>query len=176
MTNMDEKGLFNFKTVIVLLVIFILSSIAFLVILRIDIFVHEDLYNYGLQFSTMWANDYWYHKNMLLVFTAGTAALSTLSMIPHFDYSKKPTTRSKLTGILLPIIAIIYLIFSIGFFLRLDNIIQNILPRYGLSISYAWTTEYWNLNTITISLMAVTLILLVIPAIRTLDLLDFELE
>jgi hypothetical protein len=90
---MTTKGLMNFKTVIVLLIIFILSSIAFLVVLRIDLFINKDLYAYGLQFNTLWANDYWYQKNMLLVFLSGTSALSVLSMIPHFDYSNQPTNN-----------------------------------------------------------------------------------
>ncbi|MCW3997577.1 MAG: hypothetical protein NWF10_03290 [Candidatus Bathyarchaeota archaeon] len=94
---------------LILLVIFVFTSIAFLIILRIDLFVHADLYEYGLQFTTLWANDYWYNKNMLLVFLVGSSTLSALLMIPHFDHSKKPTLSSRWTGILLPIISVIYL-------------------------------------------------------------------
>jgi hypothetical protein len=166
MNNLTDKGLFDFKTVIILLIIFVLTSITFLVILQIDLFVNADLYEYGLQFSTLWANGYWYNKNMLLVFFAGVSSLSVLSMIPHFDYSKKPTTTSKWTGIFLPIISVIYLIFSMVFFTQVDNIIQNILPQYDLIINYVWTAEYWNLNTIALTLMITSLILLIIPAIE----------
>lgn len=173
---MTTKGLMNFKTVIVLLIIFILSSIAFLVVLRIDLFINKDLYAYGLQFNTLWANDYWYQKNMLLVFLSGTSALSVLSMIPHFDYSNQPTTISKWTGALLPTISIIYMIFSISTFLRIDDIIQNILPQYGLNISYIWTSDYWNLNSIALTLMIASLLLLIIPTIRTSEILALELK
>jgi hypothetical protein len=172
---MTTKGLIDFKTVIILLVIFILSSIAFLIVLRIDLLVHVDLYDYGLQFNTLWANEYWQIKNMLLVFIAGAATLSVLSMIPHFDYSKQPTKISKWTGTLLPIIAIIYMIFSISSFLRIDDIIQNVLPQYNLIINYVWTAEYWNLNSIALTLMIVSLLLLIIPTIRTSEILELEL-
>lgn len=173
---MTTKGLIDYKTLIVLLVIFILSSTAFLIVLRIDLIVHVDLYDYGLQFNTLWANEYWQIKNMLLVFIAGTATLAVLSMIPHFDYSKQPTNTSKWTGTLLPVIAIIYMIFSISSFFRIDDIIQNMLPQYNLIISYVWTADYWNLHSIALTLMIVSLLLLIIPTIRTLKIIELELE
>ena len=176
MIYLTKKGLMNFKTIIILLIIFILTSISFLLILRIDLFVHTDLYSYGLEFTTLWANNYWYQKNMLLVFLVGSITLTVLSMIPHYDYSKKPTPISKWTGALLPTISIIYLIFSISTFYKIDDIIQNILPQFNLNVSYVWTSEYWNYSSITLSLMIVSLILLIIPTIRTSEILEFELE
>ena len=176
MTNMGNNGLFNFKTVIVLIVIIVLSFLSFLVVLRIDSFVHEDLYSYGLQFDLLWANDYWFNKDMLLTFLVGTTVLCALSILPHFDHSKQPTTFSKWTGNLIPIVAAIYMIFSISFFLRIDDIIKNTLPQYGVRLSYTWTAEYWNLNTIIITLMITSLMLLIIPIIRTLEILELELE
>ena len=71
---------------------------------------------------------------MLIVFLFGASALSVLSMIPHFDHSNKLTKSSKWTGLLLPIITIIYLIFSLLFFTQLDSIVQNVLPQYNLII------------------------------------------
>ena len=106
MNKMHDKGLFDFKTVIVLIVIIVLSTFSFLVVLRIDWFVHEDLYSYGLQFDLLWANDYWFNKNMLLTFLAGATILSALSILPHFDHSNQPTTFSKWTGNLIPIVAL----------------------------------------------------------------------
>jgi hypothetical protein len=35
------------------------SLVSMLATLRIDSIVHQTLYNYGLQFSTQWANPYW---------------------------------------------------------------------------------------------------------------------
>ena len=166
----------NFNTVIILLIVFILSSISFLLILRVDILVHTDLYSYGLQFSTLWANEYWYQKNMVLVFLFGSITLTLLSMIPHYDHSIKPTPISKWTGALLPSFSIIYLIFSISIFLKIDYIIQNILPQFNLNITYIWTSEYWNYSSITLSLLMASLILLIIPTIRTLEILEFKLE
>ena len=176
MKNMNDKGLFNFKTVIILIIIIILSSLAFLAVLRIDSFVNEDLYSYGLQFDLFWANDYWFNKNLLLTFVASATVLSALSIIPHFDHSTKPTTFSKWAGNFIPIVAAIYMILSISFFLRIDSIIKNTLPEYGLSLSYMWTAEYWTLNTTLITLMLASLLLLIIPIIRTLEILEIQLE
>ncbi len=176
MKNMNDKGLFDFKTVIVLITIIVLSSLAFLVVLRIDSFVHEDLYSYGLQFDLLWANDYWFNKNLLLTFITGATVLSALSMLPHFDHSNKPTTFSKWAGNFVPIVAAIYMVLSISFFLRIDDIIKNTLPQYGVSLSYLWTAEYWNLNTSLVTLMITSLLLLIIPTIRTLEILEIELE
>jgi hypothetical protein len=138
--------------------------------------VHKDLYSYGLTFSTIWANDYWYYKNILLVFLSGSITLTVLSMIPHFDHSNKPNQISKWAGALLPTVSILYLIFSINTFLKIDDIIQNVLPSYNLNISYIWISEYWNLNSITLTLMIASLILLNIPTIRTLEILKLELD
>ena len=54
MFNVTNNKLSDFKTVIVLLAIFILSSVAFLVILRLDLFVNNELYEFGLQLNTNW--------------------------------------------------------------------------------------------------------------------------
>ena len=86
------------------------------------------------------------------------------------------TNLSKWTGTLLPTIAIIYMIFSISSFLRIDDIIQNILPHYNLIISYVWTAEYWNLNSIALTLMILSMSLLIIPTIRTSEILELELD
>lgn len=173
---LTTKGLMNFKTVIILLIIFILSSISFLLVLRIDLLVHTDLYSYGLEFSTLWANNYWYQKNMLLVFLFGSMTLTVLSIIPHYDHSKKPTYISKWTGIILPIISIIFLIFSISTFFKLDDIIQNILPQFNLNINYIWSSEYWNFSSIALFLMLASMIFLIIPTIRTLEIIEFKLD
>ena len=60
--------------------------------------------------------------------------------------------------------------------LKIDDIIQNVLPSYNLNISYIWISEYWNLNSITLTLMIASLILLIIPTIRTLEILKLELD
>lgn len=176
MKKVNAKRLSDFKTVIILLIIIVLFSFSLLVVLRIDSFVHEDLYSYGLQFNQLWANDYWYNKNMLLTFIAGATVLSALSILPHFDQSNKPTTFSKWTGNFVPIVAAIYTIFSLSFFLRIDDVIKNILPEYGVSLGYLWSAEYWNLNTAMVTLLIASLLLLIIPAIRTLEIITVELE
>jgi hypothetical protein len=68
------------------------------------------------------------------------------------------------------------MIFSISTFLRIDDIIQNILPQYDLNISYVWTSDYWNLNSIALTLMIASLLLLIIPTIRTSEILALELK
>jgi len=66
---MSWKGLFSgFWLVRVVLVLWLVSSgfVVFL-LLRIDDVVHHELYNFGLQFSTVWAVPYWSFLRLVFV-------------------------------------------------------------------------------------------------------------
>jgi hypothetical protein len=97
-------------------------------------------------------------------------------MIPHYDHSKNPTSISKWTGTILPTISIIFLIFSISTFFKIDDIIHNVLPQFNLNINYIWSSEYWNFSSIALSLMIASVIILIVPTIRTSEIIKFELD
>lgn len=63
------------------LVLWLVSS-AFIIVLlgRIDSIVHGDLYNYGLQFSLVWASSYWVFARLIYVFLAVPMIFSSVAL------------------------------------------------------------------------------------------------
>ena len=165
---MNIKKIFEFKNILfVLLLSIVLNIISFLLVLRIDSFVHVDLYNYGLIFNNEWAKDYWFYKDLLLTFLSGSIIISILSVIPHYDQNKQPSNFSKWAGILLPLTAIVYQTLSIIFLFQIDQIIKNDLHQFGLPSNFDWNTEYSNLHLATLTVIIIVIALLIIPMIRT---------
>lgn len=64
---------------------------------RIDWIVHDELYNYGLQFNYVWANPYWFSLRLIYVCLAIPSFLSAvllgLDLWNKFG-SQKPSARS----------------------------------------------------------------------------------
>ena len=172
---MDFKGLLKDKFVLALLVVVILNAIAFGLVWRLDIFVNGDLYDFGLIMSSEWANDYWYSAKMLWTFLAGTTALAALSIIPHYMHGKEPSRVSKWLGFLLPSVAFVYQGLCIVFLMQIGSIVQNRLYDYGLPVNFDWTTTYNPINTAVFALMVVALLALIIPVMRTLELIEIEI-
>ena len=172
---LDFKGLFKDRIVQVLLFAVVLNVVCCVLVWRFNVFVHGDLYNYGLIFSLEWAQDFWYSNMMLWVFLIGATALTVLSIIPHRQHSIKPGKTTKWLGFLLPSIAIVYQGLSIMYFWQMCDIVQNRLIDYGLASSLEWTSTYNSLSATTFALMAFVLIVLIIPAIRTLDIIKIEI-
>ena len=165
---MDIKKIFEFKNILFLLLLsIVLNTIVLLLVLRIDSFVHVDLYKYGLIFSNEWAKDYWFFKDLLLTFLSGSIIIGVLSIIPHYDHDKQPTNFSKWTGMLLPLAGIVYETFSIIFIMQTDQIIQNDLYQFGLISNFNWGAEYWNINLAALTLMIIVIVLFTIPMMGT---------
>lgn len=164
---MNIKKVFEFKNILFLLLLaIVLNIIGFLLILRIDSFVHVDLYNYGLIFDNDWAKNYWFFKDLLLTFLSGSIIISILSLIPHYDHNTQPTSFSKWAGILLPLTGIVYETLSIIFLTQLDQIIQNDLYQFGLLSNFDWSVEYSNLYLAALTVMIIAIVVLIIPMIR----------
>ena len=171
----DVKGLLKDSTVLVLLVVAVLNLICCVLVYRFIFFVHGDLYNYGLIFSLDWADDFYYSNIMLWVFLDGAILLSVLSIIPHRQYSIKPSKTSKCLGFLLPIITIIYQGLSIMYFWQMYDIVKNRLGDFGLISSGEWTSTFSSLSNTTFALMVIALLLLFIPALRTTGIIEIEI-
>ena len=164
---MNVKKVFEFKNILFLLLLaIVLNIIGFLLILRIDSFIHVDLYNYGLIFDTEWAKNYWFFKDLLLTFLSGSIIISILSLIPHYDHDTQPTSFSKWAGILLPLTGIVYETLSIIFLTQLDQIIQNDLYQFGILSNFDWSAEYSNLYLAALTVMIIAIVVLIIPMIR----------
>ena len=163
------------KFVLVLLFVILLNVVAFGLVWRLDVFVNGDLYDYGLIMSSKWAYDYWYSANMLWTFLAGATALAALSIIPHYLHSKEPSKYSKWLGLLLPTVAFVYQGLCIVFLTQISSIVQHRLYEYGLPVNFDWTTTYAPINTAAFALMVLALLALIIPANRTLEIIEIEI-
>lgn len=81
---MSKKSLLqDYWLVRIVLILWIFSSVLTLFLLvNIDRIVHHDLYAYGLQFSVIWASDYWGVSRAIYVCMIVPAALS-ISMLAY---------------------------------------------------------------------------------------------
>lgn len=172
---MDIKGLLKDRIVQFLIFVVVLNIICFVLIWRLNIFVHGDLYEYGLIFSCDWADDFYFNNINLWVFLEGATALILFSIIPHRQHSTHPSKFTKWTGFLLPSIAIIYQALSIMFLSQTNNIVYNQLYDFGLNPNYNWATTYNPISSTAIALILVGIIALIIPAIRTLQIIEFDI-
>ena len=88
----------------IVLVLWLLSSFSTLFLLgRIDWIVHDDLYDFGLQFSHVWATPYWFLSRLIYVCLAVPSCLSAVLLGLDFwekINSKKHVSRDvgKRTG------------------------------------------------------------------------------
>ena len=172
---MDFKSVLKNKFVLVLLFVIVLNVVAFGLVWRLDVFVNGYLYDFGLIMSSEWSKDYWYSAKMLWTFLAGATALAVLSIIPHYMHGKEPSRFSKWLGFLLPSVAFVYQGLCIVFLMQIDSIVQNRLYDYGLPVNFDWTSTYAPINTAAFAIMVVALLTLIIPAMRTLELIEIEI-
>jgi hypothetical protein len=120
-----------------------LMAFSFFFFRIMDNVVHGDLYSYGLQFNTEWAERYWIYARLIvgsLLFSLLAFALSTLLVIRYKKTHNQglvfPSRLSSITGILLCCL-------SIATFTRLDRIVHWELYSYNLQFNYTWATKYW---------------------------------
>lgn len=171
---MEFKSLLKDRIVQVLLFVIALNAVAFVLVWRLDIFVHKDLYNYGLIFSYDWAADYWYYSGLLWSFLPEAITLSALSIIPHRQHSQKTSKTTKILCALLPTLAITYQTLCIWSLTQIDAIVKNRLYDYGIPSNFNWATTYNPISATALVFMVTALIALIIPTIRTFDIIEIE--
>ena len=172
---MDLKSLLKDKFVLVLLFVIVLNFVVFVLVWRLDVFVNGDLYDFGLIMNVEWANDYWHNARLLWAFLAGSTALTAASIIPHYNHSQEPSKYSKMFGFLLPTIAIIYQVLCVMYLMQIGSIVQNRLIDFGVPANYNWDTFYNPVSTTALVFMAVAMLALIIPAMRTLEIIEIEI-
>lgn len=168
--------LLKYKTVLILLFVLVLDVAVFILLWRLDVFVNSDLYGYGLVFSHSWSESYWYYNQLTWTFLAGTATLAACSIIPHYLHSRSPSGFSKLFGFLLPTAALIYQVLGLFFLNQVNSVVRYTLYQYGLTVNFDWTAAYDPIYGASFALMAVSLLLLIVPAVRSLDLVKVSWE
>jgi len=172
---LDLKSLLNYKTVLFLLFVVAANFVVFVLLWRLDGFIHVDLYSYGLIFNGDWANEYWQLNGMLWTFLAGTTVFAAVSMVMHYFHSKKPSNMSKWAGFFVPVIAMVFQAISIMYLNQINGLVWNNLYEYGVRYDIDWSTTYNPISMPALTLMAVALLALIIPAIRTLDIIKIEI-
>jgi hypothetical protein len=160
------KGLLNYKTVLVLLFVVVVNLVAAVLVWYLDLFVHSDLYKYGLVYSLGWADPYWYCTAMLWAFLGGATALAAVAIIPHYLHSQKISGFSTLTGFFLPVLAIIYQGIGVFFLSQKNSMVWNALYDYGLLFDVEWATTYNFISLPALALMVTALVTLIIPVVR----------
>jgi hypothetical protein len=76
----------------------------------------------------------------------------------------------------LPALAIAYLATSIWSLRQIDTLLQNRLIEHGLPTNFNWANSYNPISASTLTLMVVAILALIIPAIRTLEIIKIEIE
>jgi hypothetical protein len=173
--RLDFEKLLEYKTVLLLLCILTLNVVVMRLLQSLDQFVHIDLYGYGLVFSYDWANPYWYSNMMLWTCLGGATALAATSIIPHYLHSRQPSPFSKLTGFLLPILALAFQGIGIFFLSQINSIVWSGLYDYGVQYDINWTTTYNPASMPALTLMTIVFLALIIPAVRALGIIEIEI-
>lgn len=148
------------------LLVIVFNIIAFILLWRLDLFVHTELYNYGLEFSFEWAVDYWYNNGMGWALLGGATILSLLSLIPNYIYNQEHSRFSRYVGFLLSTLAIAYQGLSIFFLWQVSNIVQTNLYNFGLIPHYSWISTVKDLNSTILITMFIGFGALIVPSTR----------
>lgn len=169
---------------LVLLFVVVFNAAVFVLLGRLNDFVHGDLYNYGLIFSYDWVKDVWHYNLLVWAFLIGATALAAFAVIPHYVYkrAREPNRFSKAIRIFVPTLAVVCQGISIYFLSQIDSIVRNTFYNYGISSSFDWSITYAPIINATYGLMTISLVALIIPVVTTLELniqlrnLKFKLE
>lgn len=78
---------------LVLIFWFISSFLVLFLLGQLDWIVHDELYNFGLQFSLVWAQPYWITLRLIHVWLLGPSVLGAIAL--GFDFWKKKTDSRK---------------------------------------------------------------------------------
>ena len=135
---------FNKKLFFILLVFFIvIDIISTCLLFSITQIIHGDLYNFGLKFSTIWANNYWINMDATQTTVWASMILSGfligLLCLKNFKDNKKILTISFIIFLSVTFTAVL------GIFLMtaLDKIVLIDLGLYGVAYDFQWTHEYY---------------------------------
>lgn len=108
---------------------------------RLDHVVHNDLYNYGLQFSIEWAQRYWTFARLMVSFiVVAVLTIGVSSAVSLFQARARKSYRDLICALVL--LGVLMIGFSMFLFTFVNNIVNRDLYRYGLQFSSAWYGRY----------------------------------
>ena len=169
---METRNGLKDRVVQVLIFVIIFNIIAFVLLWRLDLFVHTDLYDFGLEFSFEWASNYWYNNGMGWALLGGSTILALMSFIPHYIYNNEHSKFSRYVGLLLSALALVYQGLSIIFLWQVSNIVQSNLYDFGLLPHYSWISTVKDLNSAILITMFAGFGALILPSIRNWEILN----
>jgi len=130
-------------TVFLLLILITLSALSVFMFTRIDAIVNGDLYNYGLQFSTEWANQYWTYSALMRTSLAIGMIVIGASIAFILVHSRTRKNAYKLLACALLIFGAFMIGVAAFYFSQIDSVVHVDLYRYGLQFSSEWADQYW---------------------------------
>ena len=134
----------------------IAASVVFYI--RLDTIVHSDLYRFGLQFSSEWAENYWANSWLILGSLAAAATFELFSSIYMIVSYASKTAPNRLTFMLFLVISACISIVSVVLFNRLDTLVNGSLYQFGLQFNEEWGIPYWVNGRLFMGLIGVSLI------------------
>ena len=79
----------------ILLVSWIISAVLVIYMVNnLDLIVHGTLYNFGLQFSNLWADSYWLYLSLIYVSLGATSGIAFFTMMVGFYRSRPVITET----------------------------------------------------------------------------------
>lgn len=122
----------------------VLTSLSLYLFRLLDNIVHQDLYQYGLQFSYEWAINYWTYAGLMLDLIIFASVIAIISIALVFFSTQKTFTvpMQKLLSPLLIMIAAIALALSVVYSSSILAFIGLGLMFWGAILAYIQTGEY----------------------------------
>jgi hypothetical protein len=162
---------------LILLFAVVLNIAVFVLLEQLNAFVHGDMYDYGLIFSYEWVEGVWHYNLSCWTFIIGATAFTAFAMVPHYMISKElvPSYFLVIIGFLLPALACVYEGLSIFYLNQIDYIVRNSFFGFGVPSSFDWSVTYDPIIGAAYTLMTVSLVVLIIPAVRALGIIKIDI-
>lgn len=80
---------------LVLIFWFVSSFVVMLLLGQLDLLVHNELYDFGLEFSVVWAQPYWMTLRFIYVWLVGPSVLGAIAL--SFDFWKKTNDNKRVS-------------------------------------------------------------------------------
>jgi ABC-type antimicrobial peptide transport system permease subunit len=126
---------------------------------RLDFIVHGDLYKFGLQLNSEWAENYWtlstyfyYSLRTAMVMIAGSTVFIFIQTRTQINLSRAIICTPLIIGTFITG-------FAAGLFNQLDLFVHTELYRYGLQFSYEWAGQYWTYTGLILGLLGMAIII-----------------
>lgn len=169
--------LLKHKTILVLLFVVVLNLAVFGLSWQLNMFVHGELYDYGLVFSHEWIDGVWRNNLSFWAFIIGATTFTASALVPNFLFNRKPNPSrfSVMISFLLPALALVYEGLSIFFLNQIDLIVRNSLYNFGIPSSFDWSITYEPIILTAYGLMIISLVALIIPTVKGLGIIDIDI-